>query len=103
LSGLRRFLAANPFLFLGIVGVAIFGVWLALGLGPGDGGPGQALFWSWRVLAAPVHLAANLLAPFTDRWPDPLDAAAAVVAGLIPYIVADLAWRRIRARGSRHP
>jgi hypothetical protein len=91
---LRRTLAANPFLSAGLLGIAVFGVWLLFWPDPGDGGAGQALFYVWRVLAAPVHLAANVLAPITDRWPDPLDAGAAVLLGLLPYLAADAVWRR---------
>jgi hypothetical protein len=92
-SILRR----HPFLALGILGLLLFGLWLALGA-PTDGGVGTALFYSWRVLAAPVHLAANLLAPVTDKWPDVLDAAAVVIAGLAPCAAADWIVRRWRRR-----
>ncbi len=95
---LRRLLTTHPFLCTGVLGTLVFGVWLALGLHPRDGGIGQATFYLWRVLAAPVHLAANILAPLTDGWPDALDAAAAVVVGLLPYTVADALWRRAVAR-----
>jgi hypothetical protein len=74
------------------------GLWIALDL-PHDHGVGRAIFLSWRALAAPVHMAANLLSPFTDEWPDLLDAAAALVAGLMPYAFAD--WLRRRWRASR--
>ena len=83
---------------IGVLGTLVFGLWLALGLHPRDGGIGQATFYLWRVLAAPVHLATNVLAPLTDGWPDALDAAAAVVVGLLPYAVADALWRRRAAR-----
>jgi hypothetical protein len=98
---MRRFLAANPFLSVGLLGTLIFGTWIALGLDPQDGGAGQAVFYVWRVLAAPVHLAANVLAPLTNDWPDVLDAGAAVVMGLLPYLAADALWRRWRRRGDR--
>jgi hypothetical protein len=91
---MRRFLAANPFLSVGLLGIVIFAVWLVLWPDPGDGGVGQALFYVWRVLAAPVHLAANVLAPITDRWPDALDGGAAAALGLVPYLAADALWRR---------
>jgi hypothetical protein len=91
---MRRFLVANPFLSLGLLGTAIFGFWLLAGLDPSDGGVGQATFYLWRVLAAPVHVAANVLSPLTDGWPDPLDGAAAVLAGLLPCMAADGVWRR---------
>lgn len=93
-----RALASNPFLTLGLAGVLVFAAWVLLGLDPRDGGVGQGLFLLWRALAAPVHVAANLLAPATDQWPDALDAGAALVAGLVPYVLADAIWRRWRAR-----
>jgi len=93
---MRRFVVANPFLTVGLVGVLLFVLGLVLGLHPQDGGVGQATFFLWRVLAAPVHLAANVLAPVTDRWPDVLDAGAAVLVGLLPYAAADALWRRWR-------
>jgi hypothetical protein len=95
---MRSVLRSHPFLALGLCGVLLFTVWLALGLQPHDGGVGQALFYAWRVLAAPVHLAANLLAPLTDAWPDALDATAALLAGLLPYVGADWLLRRWRGR-----
>jgi len=93
---MRSVLRSHPFLTLGLFGVLLFGLWLALGLQPHDGGVGQALFYAWRVLAAPVYLATNLLAPITDRWPDALDAAAALVVGLSPYVAGDWLVRRLR-------
>jgi hypothetical protein len=98
-----RFILANPFLSAGLTGTLLFGIWLAFGLYPDDGGVGQALYFAWRVLAAPVHLATNVLAPFTDRWPDALDSGAAVVVGLLPYMVADALWRWGRQRGRGSP
>jgi len=95
---MRRFVTANPFLSVGLVGTVIFGLWISLGLDPSDGGTGQASYYVWRVLAAPVHLATNVLGSVTDRWPDALDGGAAVVVGLMPYLVADWLWRR-RMRG----
>jgi hypothetical protein len=95
---MRRLVVANPFLTAGLIGTLLFGIWLALGLPP-DEGVGQALFYVWRVLAAPVHLATNVLSPLTDRWPDALDGGAAVVVGLVPYVVADALWRWGRRRG----
>jgi hypothetical protein len=100
---MRHFILANPFLSAGLIGTLLFGIWLALGLHPDDGGVGQALYYACRVLAAPVHLAANGLAPFTDRWPDALDAGAAVVVGLFPYALADALWRWGRQRGGVSP
>jgi hypothetical protein len=91
---MRRFLAANPFLSFGLLGCSIFGFWLVAGFDPHGGGVGQVLFFVWRVLAAPVHLATNVLAPLTDHWPDALDAGAAVAVGLVPYLAADVLWRR---------
>jgi hypothetical protein len=76
-------------------------VWLLLG--SPQAGAGRVLFWTWRVLAAPLHAAANLLAPLTDNWPDPLDAAAAVLLGLLPWALADVIWRRVRRRQVPHP
>lgn len=73
---MRRFVAANPVLTTGLLGTLLFGVWLALGLQPRDGGLGQATFYLWRVLAAPVHLASNALAPLTNDWPDALAGGA---------------------------
>ena len=99
---MRRFVAANPFLSVGLLGTVIFGLWILLGLHPADGSVGQAMFYVWRVLAAPVHLAANVLAPLTNRWPDVLDAGVAVLVGLVPYVVADALWRRWQ-RGRREP
>jgi hypothetical protein len=96
---MRRLVVANPFLTAGLTGTLIFGIWMALGLQPDDGGVGEALFLVWRVLAAPVHVAANVLAPFTNRWPDALDAGAAVVVGLSPCVAADALWRWGRRRG----
>ena len=98
---MRSVLRSHPFLALGLLGVLLFAMWLALGLQPHDGGLGQALFYAWRVLAAPVYLATNLLAPVTDRWPDALDAAAALLVGLSPYVAAD--WLVRRWRGVRSP
>jgi hypothetical protein len=104
---MRHFMVANPFLSAGLTGILVFGIWVALGLQPDDGGVGQGLYLAWRVLAAPVHLAANVLAPLTDRWPDALDACAAVVLGLFPYVVADALWRwgrqRVRMSAGRAP
>jgi hypothetical protein len=100
---MRRFLAANPFLSVGLLGTFIFGTWLALGLQPHDGGVGQAGFYLWRVLAAPVHVAANVLGRVTNDWPDVLDAGAAVVVGLLPYLAADALWRRWRRRRGHRP
>jgi hypothetical protein len=97
-SLMHRFAAANPFLTAGLIGVLLFGIWLASGLEPGDGGLGQALFYAWRILAAPVHLATNVLGPLTNHWPDALDGGAAVVVGLFPYVMADALWRRGRRR-----
>jgi hypothetical protein len=57
-----RFVVANPFLTFGLTGTLLFGVWLALGPEPADGGAGQLLFVLWRTSAAPVHLATNVLA-----------------------------------------
>jgi hypothetical protein len=91
---MRRFIVANPFLSAGLIGTLLFVIWLALGLQPDGGGVGQALYFSWRVLAAPVHLAANLLGPFTDHWPDALDGGAALGVGLFPCVMADALWRR---------
>jgi hypothetical protein len=99
---MRRLVAANPFLSAGLLGTLLFGLWLVLGLHPHDGGVGQASFYVWRVLAAPVHLATNVLSPLTDPWPDALDGGAAVVVGLVPYVAADRLWRRwLRRRRPR--
>ena len=95
---MRTFLRANPFLATGVLGTLIFGAWLAAGLSPRDGGVGEVVFYVWRVLAAPVHFATNVLAPVTNSWPDALDALAAVAAGLLPYALADWVLRRVRAR-----
>jgi hypothetical protein len=94
----RRVLGSNPFLCTGVLGTLLFSLGLALSLQPRDGGVGQAMFYVGRVLAAPVHLASNLLAPITDSWPNALDAGAAVLAGLLPYVATDALWRRWRAR-----
>jgi hypothetical protein len=91
---MRRFVTTNPFLCVGLLGTLIFGIWIVLGLDPSDGGAGQASYFVWRVLAAPVHLATNVLSPVTDHWPDALDGGAAVVVGLVPYVAADGLWRR---------
>jgi hypothetical protein len=101
---MRRFIVANPFLSAGLIGTLLFGIWLALGLQPNHGVVGQALYVSWRLLAAPVHLAANLLGPFTDHWPDALDGGAALVVGLFPCVMADVLWRwgLRRRRPSEH-
>lgn len=95
---MRALLRTNPFLSIGLLGTLIFGVWLAAGLSPRDGGVGEVVFHVWRVLAAPVHVATNLLAPITNSWPDALDALAAVAVGLLPYALADWVLRRVRAR-----
>jgi hypothetical protein len=101
---MRRFLAANPFFSAGVLGAVLFGLWIVLGLDPSDGGVGQATFYVWRVLAAPVHLATNVLSPHTDGWPDVLDGGAAVVVGLVPYVAADGLWRRwLQRRRPRAP
>ncbi|HEY0971803.1 MAG TPA: hypothetical protein VGE02_12615 [Gemmatimonadales bacterium] len=97
---MRSSLRSHPFLGIGLLGLLLFALWLALGLQPRDGGVGEALFYTWRVLAAPVHLAANVLAPVTDGWPDVLDAAAVVVVGLLPYVAADWIVRQLRRRGA---
>jgi hypothetical protein len=95
---MRSVLRSNPFLCLGVLGTLLLALFVVLGLQPHDGGIGQLLFHAWRLLAAPVHLAANLLAPVTDGWPDALDAAAAIVTGLLPYLLADWLVRRWRGR-----
>lgn len=95
---MRYWLRSHPCLGVGLLGTLLFALWLALGLSPHDRGIGQVLFYTWRVLAAPVHLAANVLAPVTDRWPDVLDAAAVLCVGLLPYGVADWLLRRRRRR-----
>lgn len=103
---MRSTLRSHPFLAVGLLGTLVLGLWIALGLDPRDGGIGQLLFYTWRVLAAPLHLAANVLSPVTDRWPDVLDGAAVVVVGLLPYVVADWLlrrWRVARSAGHRPP
>lgn len=82
----------HPFLAVGILGMLLFVLWLAVGA-PIEG-VGRVLFYSWRTLAAPMHLAANLLSPVTDTWPDVLDSAAVAVSGLAPYAAADWFVRR---------
>lgn len=95
---MRRFAVSNPCLIAGFTGALLFAIWVALELPADDGGIGQALYLAWRILAAPIHLAANVLAPLTDRWPDVLDGGAALLVGLLPYVIADALWRRRRRR-----
>lgn len=95
---LTTVLRSHPFLGVGLLGIALFGIWLMLGAETRDGGLGHLLFYSWRLLAAPIHLATNVLAPVTDRWPDAADGIAAVVVGLLPYAGADWLLRRRRRR-----
>jgi hypothetical protein len=90
---MRRFLQSNPFLAIGILGALLMGLWIAFGLSP-EAGVGRGIFLLWRTLAAPIHLATNVVGRYTETWPTALDALAALAVGILPYLVADWLLRR---------
>lgn len=85
-----RWLAENPFLCLALLSLAIFGA-MALGLESTTG-----FVLAWNTLGIGFHLAAatvSRILPGLSGW---LEISLTGVLGLLPYVLADAAWQRIK-------
>lgn len=96
---MRRFLARNPFLVLGLVGLALGLLWMgvpALGELPG----GAAVFLVARLLLRPFGLVATWIEPYLRGLPEWVDIAVTLPLSLAPYVLADVVVRRLLDRGA---
>lgn len=89
---LKEMVVDNPFL------CAAFLAGLALAALHSDLGSSAILQTIWAVLGFGFHLTSSWtdkLMPAAAGW---LAAAMAFVLGLIPYLLADMIWRRLRSQ-----
>ncbi len=92
---LGRRLLDNPFLSLAIIAAIAFALLVLLEPAP-DSSLFSLLTTIWQTLGIGFYLAANLLARLIPDLPQLLDVALVVLIGLLPYLLADAIWRRLR-------
>jgi drug/metabolite transporter (DMT)-like permease len=94
-ASLGRRLLDNPFLALAIIAAIAFAVLFFLQPAP-ESSLFRLLTTIWQTLGIGFHLAANLVARLIPDLPELLDVALVALVGLLPYLLADAIWRRLR-------
>lgn len=96
MSRVRRFLGRHPFAILGVVTMVIGGVWHS-GIVPGE--LRMSLTPVITAIGWPFIAAMRFVNRSTD-WPMGVTSLVGTLLGLSPYLLADWALRRWRARRS---
>lgn len=88
--GPGQWLGAHPFFCLAVLAGLAFGA-LMLELPPES-----ILQLTWNILGIGFHLAANGIARLLPDLPGWLDSGLVIALGLLPYLLADAVWERVR-------
>jgi hypothetical protein len=95
---MHRRIARNPFLALALAGLGLAISWhLLLAAIPGHPLL-DVIFAVWVLILRPFSLVATAIDPHLRGAPEWVDVAVTLGAGLLPYLLADLAVRRLRGR-----
>jgi hypothetical protein len=101
---MRRFLLGNPFLLLAIASYLLVQVWFMAPLEVQESLVSRVVFSAASVFLWPFRQLATWVDPHLRGFPEWLDVVGTGLLGALPYILADLAFRRTwRARDGGPP